>query len=61
MFSNQQNQNMSEVEMLHKIMQELDEIKRYVATTYANTDTEISEIKGMCQKLSVKLMRPMHR
>ena len=41
--------------MLAKVLSELDEIKRYVASTYSNTDNEISEIKSMCQKISRKL------
>lgn len=44
-----------EQEMLTKIMQELDEIKRYVAGTYASVDTEIGEIREAVKQINAKV------
>ena len=46
---------MTEAEMLAKILTELDEIKRYVASTYANTDNEVAEIRSTVQKVERKM------
>lgn len=46
---------MQPAEILVDVMEELDEIKRYVANTYANTDTEIHEIKETVKKIDNQL------
>lgn len=48
---NQQPQFTSREEMLQFIIQELDEIKRYVAGTYQNVDTEIQEIRDTLRRI----------
>ncbi len=42
-------------EILIDVMVELDVIKRYVANTHTNTDTEINEIRDIARRLEVKL------
>ena len=38
-------------EMLKKVLEELDEIKRYSAGTYANVDNEIADIQKTVSEL----------
>jgi len=47
--------NMRPGEVLVDVMEELDAIKRYVANTYENTDTEIREIRDVCKKIDSQL------
>ena len=42
-------------DILVDVMEELDEIKRYVANTFANTDTEIHEIRDIVKRIEVQL------
>lgn len=42
-------------DILVDVLQELDEIKRYVANTYQNTDTEIREIRDTVKRIDVQL------
>jgi len=44
-----------EQELLTKVIQELDEIKRYSGGTYEKVDTEIAEIRAMCQRIESKI------
>ena len=45
MFPSQNYDNMTEKELLIKLMSEVDEVKRYSAATYGNVDKEINEIR----------------
>lgn len=42
-------------EILMDVMEELDAIKRYVANTYQNTDTEIHEIRDTIKRVETQL------
>ena len=42
-------------DILVDVMEELGEIKRYVANTFANTDTEIHEIRDIVKRIEVQL------
>ncbi len=48
--------NMSASDKHTAVMQQLDEIKRYVGGTYSKVDTEIDDIKRIVDRLD-KLMR----
>lgn len=43
--------NMNSNELMLEILKELDEVKRYVANVYANTDNEISEIRDLARRI----------
>lgn len=45
----------SNKEILTQVLKELDEIKRYVATTYQNTDNEVGEIRDLARRIERKL------
>lgn len=46
---------MNEKELLLFLVKEIDEIKRYVANTHVNTDTEVSEIRDTVKKIDLQL------
>lgn len=57
MFGNNSNnyENMDTKEMLALALNELDEIKRYSANVYKNTDSEVGETRDIVRKLEAKL------
>ncbi len=48
-------ENMSTSELLMQLLADVDEIKRYTANTYNNTDSEVSEIRDTVRKIEMKL------
>ena len=42
-------------DILKDVVEELDAIKRYAANTYANTDTEISEMMSIMKRVEIQL------
>lgn len=44
-------ENMSEKELLIKLIKDLDEVKRYVANIHVNTDTEVKETRDMVRRI----------
>ncbi|MEM9227365.1 MAG: hypothetical protein AAGA45_05300 [Verrucomicrobiota bacterium] len=46
---------MSEKDLLQEVLKDLDEIKRYVANVYSNTDTEVGDIKSTVEKIERQL------
>ena len=47
--------SMGTKEMLALVLRELDEIKRYAANTYNNTDSEVGETRDIARKLESKI------
>ena len=56
MFSNGKDYSSMKVnEILRDVVEELDAIKRYAANTYANTDTEVAEIRDTVRRIDIQL------
>ena len=52
---NQQSNNLSAGDRHDAVMQQLDEIKRYVAGIFQNVDTEINEIRDTLRRIEAEV------
>jgi hypothetical protein len=48
---NKPDDEMTERELLMKLLLEVDEVKRYAANAYANTDTEMAEVRDLVKRM----------